>query len=246
MFTSSLFADETPAWIAIGGWVAAAIVPVVQWLLTRKRGHYLTVTRLRSVSLIDLPPDFKKRTNVTFDGEPVASLSSLLLEAVNSCTESLKNAAISISLGSKTRVLGVDVTGTEASAKFSDCQTIHIEIPLLNSHRLHGERVEIKIICDGQVDEVRVAGRGDDWSVNYQSNSAFLRWAVRVAMVFAAFSWLCLIGLIYECTTEGATTTNLTILGFSVSNALIATWMYLGGRRAMKRMTTRPLRSTGL
>lgn len=232
---------EADTWVTVGGWIVAAVVailgPLATWLFSRKRGHYLNVTRQSSDSLIDLPDDFKKRMNVAFDGMDVSGLSVVSLRLTNSGSELLNDASVTIEMNSNTRILATDVTGNVAAKADigSKLNTIHLTIPLLNSHQFHKESVNVSIICDGPASEIIAKGRGDNWSVKYYRQPKAIVEAVfffvACAISLAWVSVFCASLLMMEQWSKAAAF----VWAFTLSSAVPLTWIAMGGNQYLRK-----------
>lgn len=95
--------------------------------------------------------------------------------------------------------------------------SVTITLDYLNPRQPHKENLLVDLICDGEVDEIKVFGSGEGWSVQYRT----LHKALRTAFSYAIFGLLI---LTLSFIIFVVTLTKNILTDASVSQALLSLW----------------------
>lgn len=68
-----------------------------------------------------------------------------------------------------------------------DKHKLEITVPMLNSAKLHKERVTLSITCDGPVDGLKIGGRGENWTVRFIAQPAVTTYQWLIAAGLLSF-----------------------------------------------------------
>jgi hypothetical protein len=205
-----LFADDPPAWVVsiFQGVVGAAIGAISTLLgiwVKRRRANLVRVREVEVSSILRIAATFRPHVAATFDATPVGNLSQIEMAITSDSSDPMKDISIRITFPEHTRVLQSEATlaGTTFPLVPGTSREIIVNIPLLNSHRLHRETVTLRCLTDGEPTPEKVEGRGDGWSVRWQSlrdQRRFLGWvelAIVGAVLLIAVALYCVIFAIF-------------------------------------------------
>ena len=161
-----LYTNAPAAWISS----LIAIVTCFVLLSTRKRPSRLVVRELRSTSLVRIWPTVRDQIKMTFNEQPVSTLSQADAEIFNEGSDVIDRPTFTLSLASGSRVLGAIVVPAEVGAQveIEDSKVI-IRLPYLNPMRDHGQVLRLSVLADGDTDQIIVSGNGKGWSVRHSA-----------------------------------------------------------------------------
>ncbi len=195
-----LLAEAAPLWTVFFGPLLGASVALFAVWLKRARGTYIEAAEVRSSSLVDIAPTVRERIKVFLDEEPVIQLGQIELRVINTGIDVLKDVRIVLEFPEATRVLDCHLNPANVASSTipGPFRTIEINIPVINSYRLHKDEIFIKAVCDGPIRGWKVKGRGENWSVHKTSmNSIAMKYFKAISSV-AIYSWvssICLLAI---------------------------------------------------
>jgi hypothetical protein len=152
---------------SVAGAALTACVAVLLWWLNRKRPALIECRELAASSLVRVYGD-RDQIAVSYKGQSVARLSQLELRLVNSGSEPITSATVNLSFAADTRVLQFTTSDTACAGEITAPNEVKFEIPLLNPFRPHKHKIDVAVVCDGSVLDVKAHGQGQGWSVRYR------------------------------------------------------------------------------
>ncbi len=161
-----LFSDAGAGWVF--GTVSLAVL-FASWL-SRRRAQKIVCEEAGKVSLIKILDIVKDRIAISFDGTPVEGLALLEIAISNEGMETIRDISLDVIFPQNTKVLKADaqitpeIPGLCVDAQIEDNQ-LRVRIPYLNPRRKHKHKVRLRVVVDGDVENVRIAGGGEGWSV---------------------------------------------------------------------------------
>lgn len=112
------------------------------------------------------------RVKVLFDDEGVGDLSAVQFEITNESTDVIKDVSLFLPFPQGTRVFEVSVECVPESlvvlTEVASEGEVAVRIPYLNPRRGHGDRVSLRAVCSGGVDDTTMLGGGPGWSVRHE------------------------------------------------------------------------------
>lgn len=165
-FVDWLFSDAGAGWVF--GTVSLAVL-FASWL-SRRRVQKIVCEEAGKVSLIKIWDIVKDRIAISFDGTPVERLALLEVAISNEGMETIRDISLDVIFPQNTKVLKPDtqstpeIPGLSVGAQIEDNQ-LRVHIPYLNPRRKHKHKVRLRVVVDGDVEDVRIAGGGEGWSV---------------------------------------------------------------------------------
>lgn len=160
------------------GWVTSVVLFVIKFRADRKQPQRIVCREIDQTSLVRINKDALEHINVTFHNEPVGRLSQIVFDLFNIGAEAIKPATIRFTFDAKTEVLDytakIDPPQSEGyELKFSsDGNVVDLMIPYLNPRKHHAQHIILTFVCDGAVNDVKVSGGAEGWSVLHQEPGA--------------------------------------------------------------------------
>ncbi len=152
---------------SMAGAAVTGFVALVIWWLNKKKPNIIKAQEVELGSLIHVAETVLPRIVVTFDDKVVANLSQLEAAITNDSHETLKDVVLKIDFPAKTTVLECQIAGITATYEIVVPSHVTIKIPYINSMKDHGDKIAIKVNCDGPIAGYTLTGRGDGWSAKH-------------------------------------------------------------------------------
>lgn len=126
--------------------------------------------RTAPVSFLNVGPALRSRIAITFDGKPISDPRVIGYEIYNEGSDTIENAAFTITLPAGAVVLSAATVPDECESKGeagAPENIVRVSIPYLNPFHVHKQLVRLLVFVDGETRPARVAGSGEGWSVRY-------------------------------------------------------------------------------
>lgn len=144
--------------------------------LKRKRPAKIVCEVLSASPTITFSHDMGSKVQVTYNGHPARSLAILEIAVYNDGATTVNDVDLTIALPSTTRIIEVEFPNPRAAdtvakvLRFND-STLQIQAPYMNTLCGHNDKLLLKLMCDGDINDVSVQGRGKGWSVRRRAQA---------------------------------------------------------------------------
>lgn len=170
----------------VGASISAAIALLI-YFLNRARPTKIECTEISMASLMQFSESIRDRIKASFDGREVASLSRAEVEFKNRGTASVKDCKIVLEFSEGTSILECEVSPEDSGTFEIRANKLIFHLNYLNAWRHHKDRVRLSVLCDGELNDFKVAGRDYGWSVVLISRKNIRRRLIGLAMALGGF-----------------------------------------------------------
>jgi len=151
------------------GWLVG-IVSLIGLLVifAKKKAQRLVYKEIRTTSLVRIKETVREKIAVSFNNEPVENLAQIETEIYNEGTRVIKDILLTFKYPKGTKVLDVpsEVTPDDMKVeKVIEGRQVQVKIPYLNPLRQHKHKVRLATVVDGKVENIKVTGGGEGWSI---------------------------------------------------------------------------------
>jgi hypothetical protein len=240
-----------------GKLIVAAVAAIITgafslliWWLSKKKPNIIQVRDVELSSLLRVAGTIRPRIKSTFDDRPVNALSQIDYEVFNTGPDIIKDIQIDFSFKPETIILGCELSGVQGQYEIVGQNELRLRIPYLNAHKPHKDALVAKVVCDGDVDPVRIKGRGEGWSARYASLRGIVLFRARVSIGLVVVALFLVVAQVilaptprfdpnapHDLISTQALAVQLPLLGAVVAILLfVALWCLRPGLRAVKRL----------
>lgn len=182
----------------LAGAIVTGGVTLAIWYFNRAKPIKVVCGILSASPTVTIDRGVQTDVEVIYKGVPVKSLAILELVIFNNAATTVEKLDLAIELPQMTRVLEFEFPNPRAAENVATVtkdgeSKLRIQAAYLNSLWAHGDKLLLKLVCDGDVNSLTVHGRGHGWSVEKEnltrSSSEF--WGMILMIASILFVAIC-------------------------------------------------------
>ena len=164
-----------------GGWILSIVQILLRYKADNKPAQKITCREVSHTSLVRIQKDVLERIEVSFDERPVQRLGQIDLELFNSGTSIISSPVIRFEFPRQTVILSnvpkvkpIQPPEFEMVCEVSKTENniADLKLPYLNPRKDLKTHITLSFVCDGNVQDLKIIGGGEGWSVNYVTPEA--------------------------------------------------------------------------
>lgn len=159
-----LFSDAGAGWVF--GIISTSVLIVSFFRRAKPQRIIFRDTNL--ATLVSVRRTAKEKISISFDGKPVKNLSQFESEIYNEGVDVIKDVVIDLFLPEDTRLLDFSyrMEAGDLGVSWESVENkIVLHIPYLNPYKVHGQKLDLSLIVDGDLEKMKIQGSGEGWSI---------------------------------------------------------------------------------